>query len=151
MQNASLYAYIGYLSDFYNKLICCFWFLCLFVLRYLHARLIRDQGFISTKAIALISINDKILLCRIFTGDAFRQDPSGSPGLVSVLYNLSQDPYERTDLSDDDDYAMTMQFNLLRDKRTLSTQINQWEGMDMTLIDWIIIHNSRCFSIPGWQ
>ena len=47
----------------------------------------------------------KILLCRIFTGDAFRQDPSGSPGLVSVLYNLSQDPYETTDLSDDADYA----------------------------------------------
>ena len=40
-----------------------------------------------------------------FTGDAFRQDPSGSPGLVSVLYNLSQDPYETTDLSDDADYA----------------------------------------------
>ena len=79
--------------------------MCLFVLRYLHARLIRDQGYINTKAIALIPINDKILLCRIFTGDAFRQDPSGSPGLVSVLYNLSQDPYETTDLSDDNDYA----------------------------------------------
>ena len=23
--------------------------------------------------------------------------------------------------------------------------------MDMTLIDWIIMHNSRCFSVPGWQ
>ena len=71
----------------------------------MHAHLIRDQGYINTKAIALIPINDKILLCRIFTGDAFRQDPSGSPGLVSVLYNLSQDPYETTDLSDDNDYA----------------------------------------------